>query len=159
MDLKTMNTSVTSNIGNFDGTVLELVVFLRRRAISDLIRMVETQLVYSSEFYEDASTTYTKDLFITGKEERMEVDIEEQVALQDTVEPAVPQKFADILDTALGTKIVKFSNVITYFDNIIKADGIVASGSTQDMINKFKELDGVFGSYGTFTISDTYRTV
>lgn len=159
MDLKTMNTSVTSNIGNFEGSVLELVVFLRRRAISDLIRMVETQLVYSSEFYEDASTTYTKDVYITGKEERMEIDIEEQIALDDVVEPVIPQKIADILDTTLGSKIVTFSNVITFFDNIIKADGIVDTGSAQDMINKFKELDGVFGSYGTFTISDTYRTV
>lgn len=159
MDLKTVNTAVNSSLGNFEGTVLELVVFLRRRAVSDLIRLVETQLVYTNEFYEDASTTYTKDVFITGKEERMEIDIEEQVALQDAVEPLVPQKFADILDTNLGAKIIKFSNVITYFDNIINSDGVVSSGTAQDMINKFKELDGVVGSYGTFTLSDTYRTV
>lgn len=155
MDLKTKTVSMTSDIGAFEGTIFDMVLYFRSRAIGDLSSFCDAQLNVDAKDFADSGNTYVEDPFILGKDENYEVDPEEQII--DPAEEAVqpPQLTKDILDVNFGTKIGKFQSVISYFDNIISLDGIVADSSTiaQDIVNKFKELDGVYMFYGTFNVT------
>lgn len=162
-DLKVTNISMVSDIGSYEGNTLGLVLYLREKVISDLIKMLDSQLVYDSytesttieEFeeilVEDEDSTSGQSL---SEKEREEV-FEEGVPVE-----VIPQKPSEILDIAISTKIDKFKGVIKYYDDIIILDGVVEDTVTPNtIIQKFKELEGTYTYYGEFTLSDSLNIV
>ncbi len=160
MDLKTKYVSLVADIGNFDGTIYDLVVFLRKRAISDLVRMCETQLVNENESFSDVGDTYRDSPFQEGFEEQYEQapELEEVESVDPVVTP--PTNIYSYLDVNLGTKISSFQSVIAYYDSIIAVNGVITDTTNPalDMVNKFKELENVYTTYGSFELSTVYIT-
>lgn len=157
-DLKLTNVSLVSDVGNYDGDVLGMVNFFRERVLTDLIELCETQLVSSEEFGETDSITYDDSYYVEN--ELSEVEPEEELAGVPVENVDTPQLLSDILDTEISTKIGKFQAVISYFDNIIKLNGVVEETITATtIVQKFKELNGVFRVYGEFTLSNSLTIV
>lgn len=158
MDLKESNVSVESDLGQFNGTVLELVLFLRERAVSDLSLILEGELTSTSESYisaeGDDDIGDELDLNEYYKEEYNNDLEEEGYAVDESEINLEPVKPAETIDTSVSTKISKYGNVISFYDDIIALDGVVTTISNPAVvyINKFKELSGVFQDYSYFEI-------
>jgi len=163
-DLKATNISMVSDIGSYEGDALGLVLFLREKVISDLTKLLDGQLIYDSYtesttieevedeiIFEDGDSEFGESLSEKESEEVFEEGIPIEV---------IPQKPSEILDVTISSKIDKFNNVIKYYDNVITLDGVVTEEITPStVIQKFKELDGVYTQYGEFTLSDSLDTV
>lgn len=155
-DLKTVQVSLVADIGNYEGDSLGLTNYLREKAIVDLVGLCSTQLIHPEDLNGDNVGSYY-DEDILGVEGESGVVLEETVA-----EPTetVPQKLSEILDTNLSTKISSFQEVIRYLDEIIKLDGVVAETVTPEaIITKFKTLEGLYSTFGQFTISSGMKVV
>lgn len=158
MDLKESNVSVESDIGQFNGSVLDLVLFLRERAVSDLSLILEGELTTTTESYESAvGDDDIGDEFDFNEYYKEEYDNdlgEEGYSVDETEIVVEPVKPAETIDTTVSTKISKYGSVISYYDNIIALDGVVTTISNPAVvyINKFKELSGVFQDYSYFEI-------
>lgn len=164
MDLKTINVSVTSDVGSIEGTALDLVVELREIALSDVFNMIEQELSIDNEEYTDTVEDYIEDPFLVDEEEENQSyerqPVAEIVDLPETSDENVESDYSLLFNTDTGVKINTFSNVITEFDNIIKTNGVVADNITVTyIVNKFKTLDGVHNTYGEFVVSTDFTTV
>lgn len=158
-DLKLTNVSLVSDVGNYDGDVLGMVNFFRERALTDLIELCETQLVSTEEFGETDTISYDDNSYYV-ENELPEVEPEEEIAGEPLENADAPQLLSDLLDTNISTKISKFQTVVSYFDNIIKLNGVVDNSITATtIVQKFKELNGVFRVYGEFTLSSSLTIV
>ncbi|RIO07132.1 hypothetical protein BUZ94_13430 [Mammaliicoccus sciuri] len=163
MDLKTINVSVTSDIGNIEGTALDLVIELREKALSDSLNMIEQDLNIDSADFVDTEEEFVEDVFLEddGEEESYEREPLEEVAdSSETSDENVDVDYSLLYDTNIGINLEKYTSVIKEFDNIIKTNGIVADDITvTTIINKFKELDGVFNTYGDFVVTTSFTTI
>jgi len=163
MDLKTINVSVTSDIGNIEGTALNLVIELREAALSDSLSMIEQDLNIDSADFVDTEEEFVEDVFLEddGEEESYEREpLEEVVDSAETSDENVDVDYSLLYDTNIGINLEKYTSVIKEFDNIIKTNGIVADNVTvTSIINRFKELDGVFNTYGDFVVTTSFTTL
>lgn len=165
MDLKTINVSVTSDIGNIEGTALDLVIELREAALSDSLSMIEQDLNIDSADFVDTEEEFVEDVFLEddGEEESYErKPLEEVVDSAETSDENVDVDvdYSLLYDTNIGINLEKYTSVIKEFDNIIKTNGIVADSVTvTSIINRFKELDGVFNTYGDFVVTTSFTTL
>lgn len=163
MDLKTINVSVTSDIGNIEGTALDLVIELRETALSDSLNMIEQDLNIDSADFVDTEEEFVEDVFLEddGEEESYEREpLEEVVDSAETSDENVDVDYSLLYDTNIGINLEKYTSVIKEFDNIIKTNGIVADSVTvTSIINRFKELDGVFNTYGDFVVTTSFTTL
>lgn len=157
MDLKTSYVSVQTDFGSMNGRVLDLVMFLRKAAFSDLSRMIEQELIHSEPSY--VSTVNDSDindeLIGDGYDEEVIVDGEQEVLdTEPTVEEPEPSTIENEFDTEISSKISKYAEVIGYYDNIIAANGEVPTitNPVDTYINKFNELDGIFQTYDYFDV-------
>lgn len=163
-DLKLTNVSMVSDLGTYEGNVLGLVLYLRSQAISDLIKLLDRQLIYDNLSESSLSEESEEEILVENEEDTFgdvlsPKESEEIFEVGVPVE-AIPQKPSEILDTAITTKIDKFKGVIKYFDDIIVLDGVVADTITSNtIIQKFKELEGVYTYYGEFTLSGSLNVV
>ncbi|GAB1611518.1 hypothetical protein HB162lentus_01620 [Mammaliicoccus lentus] len=164
MDLKTINVSVTSDIGNIEGTALDLVVELREAALSDTMNMIEQELSIDSGEFEDTEEEYYEDSFFEDDDEENEgferQPLAEIADLPETSDEDEDVDYSELYNTTIGENMVKYSNVISAYDDIIKTNGIVDDTITVTyIVNKFKELSGIFNTYGDFVISTSFTTV
>ncbi|MEB6232578.1 hypothetical protein [Mammaliicoccus sciuri] len=163
MDLKTINVSVTSDIGNIEGTALDLVIELREAALSDSLNMIEQDLNIDSADFVDTEEEFVEDVFLEddGEEESYEREpLEEVVDSTETSDENVDVDYSLLYNTNIGINLEKFASLIKEFDNIIKSNGIVADSVTvTSIINRFKELDGVFNTYGDFVVTTSFTTL
>lgn len=163
MDLKTINVSVTSDIGNIEGTALDLVIELRDTALSDSLNMIEQELSIDGGDFVDAEEEFVEDSFLEDDDEEQSYErepLEEIADASETSDENVSIDYAQLYTTSMGENLVKFANVIKDFDNMIKTNGIVADNVTvTTIINKFKELDGVFNIYGDFVVTTSFTTL
>lgn len=165
MDLKTINVSVTSDIGNIEGTALDLVIELREAALSDSLNMIEQDLNIDSADFVDTEKEFVEDVFLEddGEEESYEREpLEEVVDSTETSDENVDVDvdYSLLYNTNIGINLEKYASVIKEFDNIIKSNGIVANSVTvTSIINRFKELDGVFNTYGDFVVTTSFTTL
>ena len=158
-DLKLTNVSLVSDVGNYDGDVLGMVNFFRERVLTDLIELCEAQLVSTEEFGETDAISYDDNSYYV-ENELSEVEPQEELAGESSISVDTPQLLSDLLDINISTKIGKFQAVISYFDNIIKLNGVVDNSITATtIVQKFKELNGVFRVYGEFTLSNSLTIV
>ncbi|WP_182477740.1 hypothetical protein [Mammaliicoccus sciuri] len=155
--------SVTSDIGNIEGTALDLVIELREKALSDSLNMIEQDLNIDSADFVDTEEEFVEDVFLEddGEEESYEREPLEEVAdSSETSDENVDVDYSLLYDTNIGINLEKYTSVIKEFDNIIKTNGIVADDITvTTIINKFKELDGVFNTYGDFVVTTSFTTI
>lgn len=163
MDLKTINVSVTSDIGNIEGTALDLVVELREAALSDTMNMIEQELSIDSGEFEDTEEEYYEDSFFEDDEENEGFErqpLAEIADLPETSDEYEDVDYSELYNTTIGENMAKYSNVISAYDDIIKTNGIVDDTITVTyIVNKFKELSGIFNTYGDFVISTSFTTV
>ncbi|MBF0793382.1 hypothetical protein [Mammaliicoccus lentus] len=164
MDLKTINVSVTSDIGNIEGTALDLVVQLREAALSDTMNMIEQELSIDSGEFEDTEEEYYEDSFFEDDDEENEgferQPLAEIADLPETSDEDEDVDYSELYNTTIGKNMAKYSNVISAYDDIIKTNGIVDDTVTVTyIVNKFKELSGIFNTYGDFVISTSFTTV
>ena len=164
MDLKTINVSVTSDIGNIEGTALDLVVELREAALSDTMNMIEQELSIDSGEFEDTEEEYYEDSFFEDDDEENEgferQPLAEIADLPETSDEDEDVDYSELYNTTIGENMAKYSNVISAYDDIIKTNGIVYDTITVTyIVNKFKELSGIFNTYGDFVISTSFTTV
>lgn len=164
MDLKTINVSVTSDIGNIEGTALDLVVELREAALSDTMNMIEQELSIDSGEFEDTEEEYYEDSFFEDDDEENEgferQPLAEIADLPETSDEDEDVDYSELYNTTIGENMAKYSNVISAYDDIIKTNGIVDDTITVTyIVNKFKELSGIFNTYGDFVISTSFTTV
>ena len=164
MDLKTINVSVTSDIGNIEGTALDLVVELREAALSDPMNMIEQELSIDSGEFEDTEEEYYEDSFFEDDDEENEgferQPLAEIADLPETSDEDEDVDYSELYNTTIGENMAKYSNVISAYDDIIKTNGIVDDTITVTyIVNKFKELSGIFNTYGDFVISTSFTTV
>lgn len=162
-DLKVTNISMVSDIGSYEGNTLGLVLYLREKVISDLIKMLDSQLVYDS-YTESTTIEEFEEILVEDEESALGQSLSEkereEVFEEGVPVEVVPQKPSEILDVTISTKIDKFKNVIKYYDDIILLDGVVAETITPStIIQKFKELEGVYTYYGEFTLSSSLNIV
>lgn len=163
MDLKTINVSVTSDVGNIEGTALDLVVELREIALSDVFNMIEQELSIDNTEFIDTEEEFIEDAFLEddGEEESYEREpLEEVVDSTETSDENIEVNYSSLYDTNIGINLEKYTRVVKEFDNIIKTNGIVADSVTvTSIINRFKELDGVFNTYGDFVVTTSFTTL
>ncbi len=164
MDLKTINVSVTSDIGNIEGTALDLVIELRNTALSDSLNMIEQELSIDGGDFVDAGQEFSEDPFLEDEEEENEEYERQPVAeiedLPETSDETVDVDYSELYGTDTGAKLTTYASVIKEFDNIIKTNGVVADSVTvTTIVNKFKTLDGLFNTYGDFVVSTSFTTV
>lgn len=163
-DLKVTNISMVSDIGSYEGNALGLVLYLREKVISDLIKMLDSQLIHDSLSEKSVLGENEEDILIESEEDSLGevISPKESEEIFDVGVPVevVPQKPSEILDVTISTKIDKFKNVIKYYDDIILLDGVVTETITPStIIQKFKELEGVYTYYGEFTLSSSLNIV
>lgn len=163
MDLKTINVSVTSDVGNIEGTALDLIVELREIALSDSLNMIEQELSIDNTEFIDTEEEFIEDAFLEddGEEESYEREpLEEVVDSTETSDENIEVNYSSLYDTNIGINLEKYTRVVKEFDNIIKTNGIVADSVTvTSIINRFKELDGVFNTYGDFVVTTSFTTL
>ena len=96
MDLKTINVSVTSDIGNIEGTALDLVIELREAALSDSLSMIEQDLNIDSADFVDTEEEFVEDVFLEddGEEEALAVAKGEKT-VEDAQQELDPNKPSD----------------------------------------------------------------
>lgn len=164
MDLKTIDVSVSSDIGIIEGTALDLTVELRELALSDTLNFIEQELSIDKGEYEEAEENYVDDPFLEDEEDEIEnyerQPLAEIADLPETSDEGTAVDYSTLYDTNMGVSLLKSANIVTEFDNIIKTNGVVSDTVTVEyIINKFKELDGVINTYGEFVISTSFTTV
>lgn len=163
MDLKEIKVSVTSDIGNIEGTALDLVIELREAALSDSLTIIEQELSIDSGDFVDTEEEFVEDGFLdeyTEEESFERAPLEEVADIPETSDESVPLDYSQLYTTDTGTKLAAYSNVIKEFDKMIKTNGIVDDNVTvTTIVNKFKELDGVFNTYGDFVVTTAFTTL
>ncbi|UXU70157.1 hypothetical protein [Mammaliicoccus sciuri] len=166
MDLKNLNISLQSDFGDMDGSGIELVSFLREKALNDLMSMLELELDIQGGEFED-SEVISEDMYFVEDEQEEEFEREPASEVADLPETSDEESNEDDniisnLDKELGNKLAKFTSVTQYFDNILKLDGIVTGTDENIVINeiisKFKEIDGIFNVYGDFIFTTEFST-
>lgn len=163
-DLKLVNVSMISGVGSYEGDTLGLALYLREQAISDLIKLLDQQLIYDSLSETSISEENEEDILVESEDDSFGegVSLKESEEIFEVGVPVevIPQKPSEILDVTISTKIDKFKGVIKYYDDIIILDGVVEDTITPStIIQKFKELEGVYTYYGEFTLSSSLNIV
>lgn len=171
MDLKLVDVTLQADIGNFDGTGLELLTYLREVALTDLNSMLDLEMgIEEGEFEDFEDFEEFEDDMITPDEDTEEIfDREPSYLYTSSSEDDEINSFADeeesenetlaseIYDVEMGNKITKFAEVIKYFDSVIVTNGVVSDESAIDtMIAEFKKLDGIYNTYGDFSFSTSF---
>ncbi|MFQ3843310.1 hypothetical protein AABD41_01525 [Staphylococcus pseudoxylosus] len=154
MDLNEKMISVQTDFGQINGTEFELVLFLRERAVTDLSLMLDVELSNTSESYTgtEGENDIDDELGYNEYYDEESTD-EEEYAVDETEINDEQPKSSELIDTTITTKLNKFSEVIKYMDEMIATDGVVVNAvEVEDIINKFKELDGLYEVYGEFEI-------
>lgn len=154
MDLNEKMISVQTDFGQINGTEFELVLFLRERAVTDLSLMLDVELSNTSESYTgtEGENDIDDELGYNEYYDEESTD-EEEYAVDETEINDEQPKSSELIDTTITTKLNKFSEVIKYMDEMIETDGVVVNAvEVEDIINKFKELDGLYEVYGEFEI-------
>lgn len=164
MDLKLVDVSVASDAGIIEGTGLDLVVDLREIALSDTLNFIEQELSIDKGEYEDTGEDFVDESLLEDSEDDFESYERQPVAeiedLPETSDETTEVDYSTIYDFDMGMNLSKSATVISFFDNIIKTNGVVEDTvDVQYIINKFKELDGVINTYGDFVISTSFTTV
>lgn len=148
-NLKSVNLSLVGDNGTFDGNGLELVFYLREMAISDCVALLNHQLNIDKDFVDDALEQAESPYLLELQE--YEKPAEQEVS-DEPVEAIVPQKMAELYDMELSAKLLKYQQVLSYLDTIIKTDGETAQTVNQ-VLQKFLTLNNVDKHYGVFNVS------
>lgn len=154
MDLNEKMISVQTDFGQINGTEFELVLFLRERAVTDLSLMLDVELSNTSESYTgtEGENDIDDELGYNEYYDEESTDIEEYAVDESEINEEQP-KSSELIDTTITTKLNRFSEVIKYLDEMIETDGVIVNAvEVEDIINKFKELDGLYEEYGEFEI-------
>lgn len=160
MDLKLVDVTLQADIGNFDGTGIELLTYLREVALTDLNSMLDLEMGVDEGEFEDYEE-FPEDIYTPeeGLNEGFEREpSEEYEDLPETSDDAFERDdVSELLDSDIGNKIIKFAEVIMYFDSIVSTNGIVDDeNAITTMLNEFKKLDGIYNTYGDFTFSTSF---
>lgn len=160
MDLKLVDVTLQADIGNFDGTGLELLTYLREVALTDLNSMLDLEMGIDETDFADYEE-FTEDMFTPDEDvdEALErKPSEEYEDLPETSDETFEQEdVSELLDSDIGNKITKFAEVIKYFDSVVSTNGVVSDeNAITSMINQFKKLDGIYNTYGDFTFSTSF---
>lgn len=166
MDLKTLNISLQADFGDMDGSGIELVSFLREKTLNDLMSMLELELDIQDGEFED-SEVISEDMYFVEDETEEEFEREPASEVADLPETSdetsnEDENIISNLDKELGNKLAKFATVIKYFDDILKLNGVITGTDVNVVVNeiiaKFKEIDGIYNVYGDFIFTTEFRT-
>lgn len=170
MDLKLVDVTLQADIGNFDGTGLELLTYLREVALTDLNSMLDLEMGIEEGEFEDFEE-FEEDMITPDEDIEETFDREPSYLYTSSSEDDEINSFADeqeeetenetvaseIYDVEMGNKITKFAEVIKYFDSVIVTNGVVSDENAIDtMIAEFKKLDGIYNTYGDFSFSTSF---
>ncbi|MGW7862050.1 hypothetical protein [Staphylococcus xylosus] len=154
MDLNEKMISVQTDFGQINGTEFDLVLFLRERAVTDLSLMLDVELSNTSESYTgtEGENDIDDELGYNEYYDEESTDEEEYAVDESEINDEQP-KSSELIDTTITARLNKFSEVIKYLDEMIETDGVIVNAvEVEDIINKFKELDGLYEVYGEFEI-------
>lgn len=160
MDLKETSVTLQADIGNFEGTGLQLLTYLREVALTDLNSMLDLEMGIDEVGFDDYEE-FPEDMFTPDEDVDEEFErrpSEEYEDLPETSDETFEQEdVSELLDSDIGNKIIKFAEVIKYFDSVVSTNGVVSDeNAITTMINQFKKLDGIYNTYGDFTFSTSF---